>query len=99
MACLPRNNIVRYLSTNMDNNDLYNRNEAAATDNIKSAELVKMEKNKASIDKNDVMEYNVIISMEFVKFMVEDDGDVFRIIKLKKEGPKGAWKITSMATG
>lgn len=99
MACLPRNNIVRYLSTNMDNNDLYNRNEAAATDNIKSAELVKMEKTKASIDKNDVMEYNVTISVKFVKFMVEDDGDVFRIIKLKKEGPKGAWKIYSMATG
>ncbi len=99
MACLSRDNIVRYLSMNMDNNDLYNRNEDIETNNIKSAKLVKMEKIKASIDKNDVMEYNVIISMEFVKVIIEDDGDVFRIIKLKKEGPKGAWKIYSMATG
>lgn len=99
MACLSRDTIVRYLSMNMNNNDLYNREEDIETNNIKSAKLVKMEKTKASIDKNDFMEYNVTISMKFVKFMVENDGDVFRIITLKKEGSKGAWKITSMATG
>jgi hypothetical protein len=97
-ACMTRSNLVRELSTNLDNNYLFNKDDEVNY-NIRRAKLLEIKQVKGSVDEPGVLEYHVRVDFDFVIPITSDDGIWPRNVVLKKESEKSGWRITGIGTG
>lgn len=102
-ACLTRCNLCNYLSSNMDNNVLMNKDYSAAfvggEQNIKSAKVIELKEMKGMDNPTGMVEYSVKIDLRFRKEITSSNGKQMRFIILKKESEKSGWRIQSVGTG
>ena len=102
-SCLTMKNLCSYLSSNMDNRYLYNKNEKDAFydgyDNIKSAKLISAKRMENMGNPENILEYEVEADYRFDKPITASDGIQPRFILLKKESEKSGWKIDGIGTG
>ena len=94
-GCLTRKNLCRHLSSNLNNQYLFN-NDGKFDYNIKSAKLVEI---KEFQNKSDILQYMVNVDFDFKKTITSDDGVAPRFITIKKESEKSGWRIESIGTG
>lgn len=98
-ACMTRKNLSRHLSTNMDNNYLFNKNWDKVDYNIKRAKVMKITELEGFSHEPGVLEYKVEVYFDFKKPITSDDGIWPRFIILKKESEKSGWRIDGIGTG
>ena len=102
-SCLTMKNLCSYLSSNMDNRYLYNKNEKDAFydgyDNIKSVKLISVKKMENMGNPENILEYEVEADYKFDKPITASDGVQPRFILLRKESGKSGWKIDGVGTG
>ena len=97
-ACLTRKNLSLHLSTNLDNQYLFNK-EDNIDYNIKSAKLLELREITALSDEPGVLEYQVEVHFDFKKAITSEDGVWPRFVMLKKETEKSGWRIDGIGTG
>jgi hypothetical protein len=97
-ACITRRNLSEELSTNLDNNYLFNKDDEVDY-NINSAKLLEIKQVKGFINEPGVLEYQVKVDFDFVTPITSDDGVWPRFVILKKESEKSGWRIDSIGTG
>ncbi len=102
-SCLTMKNLCSYLSSNMDNRYLYNKNEKDAFydgyGNIKSVKLISVKRMENTGNPGNVLEYEVETDYKFDKPITVSDGVQPRFILLRKESEKSGWKIDGIGTG
>lgn len=99
-ACLTRKELCKLLSTNLDNQNLYNRLEEHTTlFNIKKAELKNLQKVKNVENDPDLLEYQIEVYIDFEEPIVEEDGLTTRFVLLRKRSAKSGWRIDGICTG
>ena len=102
-ACLTRQNLCRYLASNMDNNVLFNKDYSTVfgdgDQNVKSAKLIDLEEMKEIDNPEGITKYVVTIDFEFNKEITSCNGKQPRFIILKKESDRSGWRIDSEGTG
>jgi len=98
-ACMTRKNLSHHLSSNLNNNYLFNKNESEIDYNIKRAKLLEIKELKGFNNEPGVLEYQVSVDFDFKKFITADDGVWPRFVILKKETEKSGWRIDSVGTG
>lgn len=99
-ACLTRKYLSNYLSSNMDNNNLFNKGfNDDGEQNTKSAKFIKLREMKDRINPDGVVEYEATVNFRFKKVITSDDGVQSRFVILKKESEKSGWRIDSIGTG
>lgn len=96
-ACMTREALCRYLSSNMDNYKLFN--EGFSDTNIKSVELKEIKKMEGTFIPEGALEYMVIVDLDFKKEITHRDGVQPRFIILKKEVESIGWRISGIGTG
>jgi len=97
-ACMARENLVQVLSTNLDNNYLYNKQDKVDY-NVKCAKLLEIKKMGEFLDRPGILEYQVRVNFDFKQAITSDDGIWPRTILLMKETEKSGWRIWSIGTG
>lgn len=101
-AVFTRKSLARYLSTNMDNNKLYNRRYKGVFvdgyNNVKRARLLEIKK-PAMKNTDGSIEYSVTADYEFGAFVTSRGGVEHRFVILKKETPRSGWRIDSIGSG
>jgi hypothetical protein len=98
-ACMTRKSLSQQLSSNMNNQYLFNRDENKIDYNIKSAKLLETKEFKGIQNEPEVLEYMVEVDFDFVKPITSDDGIQPRFVILKKESEKSGWRIDGVGTG
>ena len=98
-ACMTRKNLSQHLSTNMDNQYLFNKDEDKIDYNINSAKLLEIKELKGFNNEPGVLEYQVKVDFDFKKLITADDGVWPRFVILKKESEKSGWRIDGVGTG
>lgn len=98
-ACMTRKNLSQHLSTNMDNQYLFNKDEDKIDYNINSAKLLEIKELKGFHNEPGVLEYQVKVDFDFIKPITSDDGIWPRFVILKKETEKSGWRIDGVGTG
>ena len=98
-ACMTRKNLSGHLSSNMNNQYLFNTDEDGIDYNIKSAKLLEIKEIKGLNNEPGVLEYMVEVDFDFKKSITSDDGVQPRFVILKKETEKSGWRINSIGTG
>jgi len=101
-ACMTRENLSKYLSTNMDNQYLFNKDGDVIDydiNNINSAKLLEIKEFNGLNNKPGILEYQVKVDYDFIKPITADDGVWTRFILLKKESEKSGWRIDGIGTG
>lgn len=98
-ACMTRKNLSGHLSTNMDNNYLFNKKPGDIDYNIKRAKLLEIKELEGFNAEPGVLEYRVDVYFDFKKPIVSDDGVWPRFAILKKETEKSGWRIDGIGTG
>ncbi|AUS98764.1 DUF4830 domain-containing protein [Clostridium thermosuccinogenes] len=98
-ACMTRKNLSGHLSSNMNNQYLFNTDEDGIDYNIKSAKLLEIKEIKGLNNEPGVLEYMVEVDFDFKKSITSDDGVQPRFVILKKETEKSGWRINSTGTG
>jgi hypothetical protein len=102
-ACMTRQKISSYLSTNMDNTRLYNEGFRSAyvdgEQNVKSAKLIKLHEMKGIDKPSGTIEYEVSVDFNLKKNITSSSGVQLRFILLKKESEKSGWRIQGEGTG
>jgi hypothetical protein len=96
---MTRKNLSHHLSSNLNNNYLFNKNESEIDYNIKRAKLLEIKELKGFNNEPGVLEYQVSVDFDFKKFITADDGVWPRFVILKKETEKSGWRIDSVGTG
>ncbi len=91
-ACMTRKNLSQHLSTNMDNQYLFNKDEDKIDYNINSAKLLEIKELKGFNNEPGVLEYQVKVDFDFKKLITADDGVWPRFVILKKESEKSGWE-------
>lgn len=98
-AYMTRKSLTQQLSSNLNNQNLFN-NDGDNTDyNVKSAKLLEIKEFKGFQNKPGVLEYQVKVDYDFKKFITADDGIGIRFLILKKESEKSGWRIDGVGTG
>lgn len=97
LACLTRKNLVQYLSTNLNNHNLFNDDKI--DNNIKSAKLLDIEEFTGMDNGSDILEYKVEVDFDFKKSITSEDGIASRFVIMKKESEKSGWRIDGIGTG
>ncbi len=97
-ACMTRKNLAQHLSTNLNNQYLFN-SEYKTDYNIKSAELLEIKEMKGFDNEPGMLEYMVEVDFDFKKPITADDGVWPRFVVLKKETEKSGWRIDGIGTG
>ncbi|ODA41642.1 DUF4829 domain-containing protein [Desulfosporosinus sp. BG] len=102
-ACLTRQNLCNYLSTNMDNNLLmnagYNNVYMDGEQNVKSAKFISSREISGLGNPKGAVEYAATVDFKFKKEITSNSGKQPRFIILKKESDKSGWRIDSEGTG
>lgn len=98
-VCMTRKNLSQHLSTNMDNQYLFNKDEDKIDYNINSAKLLEIKELKRFQNEPGVLEYQVKVDFDFKKLITADDGVWPRFVILKKESEKSGWRIDGVGTG
>jgi hypothetical protein len=98
-ACMTRKNLSQHLSTNMNNQYLFNKDEDKIDYNINSAKLLEIKELKGFNNEPGVLEYQVKVDFDFKKLITADDGVWPRFVILKKESEKSGWRIDGVGTG
>ena len=99
LACMTRKNLSQHLSSNLNNQYLFNKNEDKIDYNIKSANLLEINELKESRNEPGVLEYQVKVELDFKKFITSEDGICTRFIIMKKETEQSGWRIEGIGTG
>jgi len=97
-ACMTRRSLSHELSTNLDNQYLFNKEEKNDY-NIKSAKLLEIKEIRGLSDEPGVLEYMVEVDFDFKKAITSDDGVWPRFVVLKKEVERSGWRIDGIGTG
>ncbi|NLB51861.1 MAG: DUF4829 domain-containing protein [Syntrophomonadaceae bacterium] len=102
-ACMTRQNLCNYLSSNMDNNRLINQgfNDVFidGEQNVKSAKLLDVQEMSGIDNGSGTVEYAVTVDYQFKKEITSASGEQPRFIILKKESDQSGWRIQSEGTG
>lgn len=98
-ACMTRRSLSQELSSNLNNQYLFNKNEDKIDYNINSAKLLEIKELKGFRNEPGVLEYQVKVDFDFVKPITSDDGIWPRFVILKKEAEKSGWRIDGVGTG
>ena len=98
-ACMTRKNLSQHLSTNMNNQYLFNKDEDKIDYNINSAKLLEIKELKGFNNEPGVLEYQIKVDFDFKKLITADDGVWPRFVILKKESEKSGWRIDGVGTG
>ena len=102
-ACMTRQNLCNYLSSNMDNNRLINQgfNDVFSDgeQNVKSAKLLDVQEMSGIDNGSGTVEYAVTVDYQFKKEITSASGEQPRFIILKKESDQSGWRIQSEGTG
>ena len=92
-ACMTRKNLSQHLSSNMNNQYLFNKDEGKIDYNIKKAKLLEIKELKGFNNEPGVLEYQVKVDFDFIKPITSDDGVWPRFVILKKETEKVAGEL------
>lgn len=98
-ACITRKSLSQQLSSNLNNQYLFNKDEDKIDYNIKSAKLLEIKEFKGIQNEPGVLEYQVKVDFDFKKLITSDDGIWPRFVILKKESEKSGWRIDAIGTG
>lgn len=98
-AYITRRSLTQHLSSNLNNQNLFNKDEDKIDYNVKSAKLLEIKEYKGIQNKPGVLEYQVKVDYDFKKFVTADDGIGIRFVILKKESEKSGWRIDGVGTG
>lgn len=102
-ACLTRQNLCTYLSSNMNNGKLINRAyEHVFMDgsgNVTEATFIEAHEMSVSDNPSGTVEYSVTVDFKFKKEITSSSGKQTRFVILKKESEKSGWRISSIGTG
>lgn len=102
-ACMTREALCSYLSMNMDNNYLFNKNFDGARfgkkSNIKSVKLLKLSNMDGIDNPKGTIEYAATIDLKVREIIACDSGVQPRFLLLKKESEKSGWRIQGEGTG
>lgn len=96
---MTRRSLSQELSSNLNNQYLFNKNEDKIDYNINSAKLLEIKELKGFRNEPGVLEYQVKVDFDFVKPITSDDGIWPRFVILKKEAEKSGWRIDGVGTG
>ena len=97
-ACMTRRSLSQELSSNLNNQYLFNKKDKIDY-NINSAKLLEIKELKGFHDEPGVLEYQVKVDFDFKKLITADDGVWPRFVILKKESEKSGWRIDAVGTG
>lgn len=94
-GCLTRRNLSQHLSSNLNNQYLFNKDENVDY-NLKKAKLLEIKEFQAEPD---WLGYQVNVDFDFKQPITADDGIAPRFIKMKQESEKSGWRIDDIGTG
>lgn len=97
-ACMTRKNLLKTLSTNLDNRYLF-KNEDKIDYNVRSAKLLEIKECKGMDNEPGVLEYQVQVDFDFKKSIISDGGVWTRFVLLKRESEKSGWRIDGIGKG
>jgi hypothetical protein len=97
-ACMTRRSLSQELSSNLNNQYLFNKKDKIDY-NINSAKLLEIKELKGFQNEPGVLEYQVKVDFDFKKLITADDGVWPRFVILKKESEKSGWRIDGIGTG
>lgn len=98
-ACMTRRNLAQHLSSNMNNQYLFNKDENKIDYNVNRAKLMEIKEWKGSHNEPEVLVYQAAVDFDFKKPITSDDGIWPRFVMLKKESEKSGWRIDGIGTG
>jgi len=98
-ALLTRKSLTQQLSSNLNNQYLFNKDAGKTDYNIKSAKLLEVKEFKGIQNEPGVLEYQVKVDFDFKKMITADDGIWPRFVIMKKESEKSGWRIDGVGTG
>lgn len=97
-ACMTRRSLSQELSSNLNNQYLFNTKDKIDY-NINSAKLLEIKELKGFQNEPGVLEYQVKVDFDFKKLITANDGVWPRFVILKKESEKSGWRIDGVGTG
>ncbi|BDR83890.1 DUF4829 domain-containing protein [Clostridium tetani] len=96
LATITRENLCHYLTSNMDNHYLINKEKETSKTNIKSVKLLEVKRTHPSDEKEGEVTYEVTGDFKQHEQIVVEDGVDFNFYTLKKEIEKSGWRIAQM---
>lgn len=98
-ATITRKNLCRYLSSNMNNQYLFNKEKDVANQNIRSAELLEINEFGDMDNGGEALEYEVLADFKFIEPITSENGVFPRFVIMRKETEKSGWRIDDIGTG
>ncbi|KAJ52712.1 beta-lactamase regulating signal transducer with metallopeptidase domain [Clostridium tetanomorphum] len=95
-ATITRKTLCQYLTSNMDNHYLFNKEKDAGDTNIKSVKLLEVKKLDSADNDDKTLIYKATADFKYFEFITSDDGADFHLCTMKKEAEKSGWRIAEM---
>lgn len=95
---MTREYLSQELSTNLDDNCLFNSKDRIDC-NINKAKLLEIKEYDMALNEPGTVEYEVTVDFDYKVPYLTENGISPRYIVLKKETEKGGWRINSIGTG